>query len=107
MKIILTSIGPQGDIEPFLAIGIMLKEKGHHVICAFSEQFRKLTESCDIEFASLGRKNDDVFNSEANKMVMGGSGIKKFFAFVKLMKLAQSLKVPQEKSLTKSFRFTE
>ncbi|NPE30107.1 glycosyltransferase family 1 protein [Methanococcoides sp. SA1] len=97
MKIILTSIGTQGDIEPFLAIGNILKEKGHKVICAFSEQFRELTESCDIEFASLGSKNDDVFESDANRVVMGGSGIKKFFAFIKQMKLAQSEKVPQEK----------
>ncbi|MFC2090994.1 glycosyltransferase, partial [Bacteroidota bacterium] len=50
MKILLTSIGTRGDIEPFLAIGKMLKEKGHQVICAFSEKFREETESCDIEF---------------------------------------------------------
>jgi sterol 3beta-glucosyltransferase len=97
MKIILTSIGTRGDIEPFLAIGKMLKEKGHQVICAFSEQFRELTESFDIEFASLGRKNDDVLESDANRSVMGGAGIKKFFAYIKLMRLAQSQKVPQEK----------
>ncbi len=97
MKIILTSIGTRGDIEPFLAIGKMLKEKGHQVICAFPEQFRELTESCDIEFASLGRKNDDILESDANRIVMGGSGIKKFFAYIKLMRLAQSQEVPQEK----------
>ena len=56
MKIILTAIGTRGDVEPFLVIGKILKEKGHQVICAFSEQFRELTESCDIEFASLGKK---------------------------------------------------
>jgi UDP:flavonoid glycosyltransferase YjiC (YdhE family) len=68
MKIILTSIGTRGDIEPFLAIGIILKEKGHQVICAFSEKFREVTESCDIEFASLGRKNDDVLESDVKAM---------------------------------------
>jgi len=99
MKIILTSIGTQGDIEPFLAIGIILKEKGHHVICAFSEKFREQTESYDIEFASLGRKNDDVLGSDASKTIIGGSGIKKFFAYIKLMKLAQKQKVPQEKEI--------
>ena len=97
MKIILTSIGTQGDIEPFLAIGQILKEKGHQVICAFSEKFREATESFDIEFASLGRKNDDILESETNRTVMGGSGIKKFLAYIKLMRLAQSQKIPQEK----------
>ena len=44
MKIILISIGIRGDMEPFLAIGEILKEKGHQVICAFPEQFRNLAE---------------------------------------------------------------
>ena len=54
MKIILTAFGTQGDIEPVLAIGKILQEKGHRVICAFSEQFRELTENNELEFASLG-----------------------------------------------------
>ena len=97
MKIILTSIGTRGDVEPFLAIGKILKEKGHQVICAFSEQFRELTESCGIEFASLGKKNDDLLENDASRTVMGGAGIKKFFAYIKLMKLALNQKAPQEK----------
>ena len=85
MKIILTAIGTQGDIEPFLSIGKILKEKGHHVICAFSGQFRELTESCDLEFASLGRKIFDLNNSGFGKTIMGGgTGIKKFVAYFKL-----------------------
>jgi UDP:flavonoid glycosyltransferase YjiC (YdhE family) len=85
MKIILTAIGTRGDIEPFLAIGKILKEKGHQVICAFSEQFRELTKSCDIEFASLGKKYFDLFDSDAGRTAMGGgAGIKKFFAYIKL-----------------------
>ena len=48
MKIIVTSIGIRGDIEPFLAIGKNLKEKGHQVICAFPEQFRQMTGNCDL-----------------------------------------------------------
>lgn len=97
MKIVLASIGTRGDIEPFLAIGKILKEKGHQVICAFSEQFRELTENCDIEFASLGRKNDDLLESNVSRIVMGGSGIKKFLAYIKLMRVAQKQKAPQEK----------
>ena len=45
MKIILAAIGTQGDVEPFLAIGKLLTEKGHKVICAFSEQFRDRNSS--------------------------------------------------------------
>ena len=85
MKIILTAIGTQGDIEPFLAVGKILKEKRHQVICAFSEQFRELTESNELEFASLGSKLFDLHNSDAGKIAMGGGkGLKKTFAFIKL-----------------------
>jgi len=85
MKIILTAIGTQGDIEPFLAIGKILKEEGHQVICAFSEQFRELTGSCDLDFASLGRKIYDLNESEFGKVLFGGgTGIRKYLAIFKL-----------------------
>ena len=85
MKIILTAIGTRGDIEPFLATGKILKENGHQVICAFSEQFRELTESSDLEFASFKKKYFDLFDSDAGRIAMGGGkGIKKFIAYIKL-----------------------
>jgi UDP:flavonoid glycosyltransferase YjiC (YdhE family) len=85
MKILLTAIGTQGDVEPFLATGKILKKKGHQVICAFSEQFRNLTESCDLEFFSLGRKLYDLNDSEFGRIIMGGgTGMKKSIAFIKL-----------------------
>jgi sterol 3beta-glucosyltransferase len=85
MKIILTSIGTRGDIEPFIAIGKFLKERGHQVICAFSEQFRDLTESCNLEFVSFGKKLDELSETDAARALMGGGSIiNKFFAIIKL-----------------------
>ena len=71
MKIILTSVGTRGDMEPFLALGEILKEKGHHVICAFPEQFRSLAEDANLEFASLGEKFIELLNSAMGKAAMG------------------------------------
>lgn len=100
MKIILTAIGTLGDIEPFLAVGRILKEKGHQVICAFSEQFRELTESNALEFASLGSKLFELNNSEAGKIAMGGGkGIKRTLAFIKLTMLQTSLNKEKETRL--------
>jgi len=53
MKIILLSIGTRGDMEPFLAIGELLKERGHQVNCAFPGQFRELAEDSEMEFISF------------------------------------------------------
>jgi UDP:flavonoid glycosyltransferase YjiC (YdhE family) len=88
MKIILISIGTRGDMEPFLAIGEILKEKGHQVICAFPEQFKNLAEDLDMEFASLGAKYIEMLDSDYGKAAMGGSAsrIKKFIANIKLAK---------------------
>jgi len=88
MKIILISIGTRGDMEPFLAIGEILKEKGHQVICAFPEQFRNLVEDLKMEFSSLGTKFIEMLDSDVGKAAMGGSGsgLKKFLANLKLAK---------------------
>ncbi|MGD9900762.1 MAG: glycosyltransferase, partial [Calditrichaceae bacterium] len=64
MKIILISVGTRGDMEPFMAIGEILKEKGHRVICAFPEQFRNLAQDSALEFASLGTKFIKMLDSD-------------------------------------------
>ncbi|MCK4466094.1 MAG: glycosyltransferase family 1 protein [Bacteroidales bacterium] len=88
MKIILISIGTRGDMEPFLAIGEILKEKGHQVICAFPEQFRNLVENSNMEFASLGTKYIEMLDSEVGKAALGGSGsgLNKMLAYIRLAK---------------------
>jgi len=85
MKIILISIGTRGDMEPFLAIGEILKEKGHQVICAFPEQFSSLAEDSNMEIASLGTKYIGILDSDIGKDVFGGSGsgLKKIIAYMK------------------------
>ncbi len=86
MKIILISIGTRGDMEPFLSIGRLLKERGHRVICAFPEQFRDIVEEEGLEFASLGTSFIDLLNSSYGQEAMGGSGfgLKKFLAYIHL-----------------------
>lgn len=86
MKIILTSVGTRGDMEPLLAIGELLKEKGHQAICAFPEQFKDLAEESNLQFASLGRAYIDLLESDYGKAAMGGggSGFRKFMAYMKL-----------------------
>ena len=86
MKIILMSVGTRGDMEPFLAIGEILRAKGHQVICAFPEQFRDLAEDSNLVFASLGTKLIELLESDIGKAAMGGSGsgLKKILAIIKL-----------------------
>jgi len=47
MKALLVSFGTRGDIEPFLAVGEVLRERGWEVVCLFPEQFRDEVEAFD------------------------------------------------------------
>ncbi len=85
MKIILMSVGTRGDMEPFIAIGTLLKEHGHQVICAFPEQFGFLAKDSDLGFASLGTKYIDLLNSKDGQLAMGGGkGFQKFIGVLRL-----------------------
>lgn len=52
-------MGTRGDIEPFLAVGEILKNKGHEIICAFEDQFESLVIESQFEFISIDR---DILN---------------------------------------------
>ncbi len=73
-------------MEPFLAIGEILREKGHQVIFAFPDQFRSLAKESNMKFASLGTKFIKMLGSEDGKAALGGSGsgLKKLFANIRL-----------------------
>ncbi|MBC2838327.1 nucleotide disphospho-sugar-binding domain-containing protein [Robiginitalea sp. SC105] len=73
MKILLVSIGTRGDMEPFLAIGEMLRKAGHETICVFPEQFRNLAEEGGHHFESLGPEFMQMLESDTGKAAMGGS----------------------------------
>lgn len=93
MKIILTSVGTRGDMEPFLAIGEILQEKGHEVICLFPEQFRSLAIDSGFEFESLGSEFIEMLDSPAGRTAMGGGrfGWKKLKAYIKLISMQKDI----------------
>jgi len=67
MKVILLSIGTRGDVEPFLAIGEILQDRGIQVICAFPEQFRKLTEGAGLMNNTLFKQNAGLIALDMQK----------------------------------------
>ncbi|WP_190811312.1 glycosyltransferase [Flagellimonas sp. S3867] len=72
MRVLLISVGTRGDIEPFLTIAEMLRQKGHNTICCFPEQFREMVTKSDIEFLGLNSKFLELLDSRAGKIAMGG-----------------------------------
>ncbi|MFK8057357.1 MAG: glycosyltransferase [Saprospiraceae bacterium] len=90
MKVLLSSIGTRGDIEPFLAVGQMIKAQGHDVVCTMPEQFGPLVAEAGLQFRSLGPEFIDMLDSEDGRRAMGGGGgspLKKFASMVRLARL--------------------
>lgn len=88
MKILLTSIGTRGDMEPFLALGELLKKAGHNTVCLMPEQFRPLAEEGGHAFESMGPEFMEMLESDLGKLALGGSGtvLQKMSAYRKLQK---------------------
>ncbi len=52
-RIVLTTIGSLGDLHPFIAIGLALRERGHTVVCATTEFYRAKIESLGFAFHAI------------------------------------------------------
>ena len=93
MKILLISIGTRGDVEPFLAIAELLKERGHKTICAFPAQFENLVKEPQIEFAPLTPKFIEILNSELAQTAMASKGsiFKKYGNLIKIYRQSKSV----------------
>ena len=106
MQIILISIGTRGDIEPFVAMGELLKKKGHNVTCAFPEQFRTFTERTGLSFFSLGTSFTELLNGDKAKTVLGGGS--SFFGKIKTyIELAKDSKKVGRELFAKQYELIE
>jgi len=52
--VLLPTIGSAGDVHPFLALGICLKERGHRVTLITSGFFKERAHQLGLEFIELG-----------------------------------------------------
>ncbi|HTN63567.1 MAG TPA: glycosyltransferase, partial [Devosia sp.] len=53
-RIALVTIGTQGDVQPYLALAMALKDRGYSVVLGASEEFEDMVTGHGIEFHSLG-----------------------------------------------------
>ncbi len=86
MKYLLIAIGTRGDVEPFLAIGEKLQNRGHQVVCAFPAQLGQLAKESNLDFIPLDKGFLEMIEGDLGKKVMGGGGgrIERLKAFFKL-----------------------
>ena len=74
MKAALFSLGTRGDIEPFLAVGEILRHKGWEVVCTFPEQFREEVEGLGYKFYGFDKAFLELLETQSGRNLMGGKG---------------------------------
>lgn len=58
MRILLTSIGSFGDLNPYIGLGLALKRRGHHPVLAVAEAYRPYVEAAGLECRPVGPHGD-------------------------------------------------
>src|SRR5262252_292067 len=49
-RIVITTFGSFGDINPYVGVALALRQRGHHVVIATSEYYQKIIEGLDFSF---------------------------------------------------------
>jgi sterol 3beta-glucosyltransferase len=75
MKISLLTIGAMGDTQPFVALAVGLKQRGHAVRLAARPDFAPLAAAYDIEFAPLGNPYKSLLRNEEVATAIGSGNM--------------------------------
>src|SRR5260370_30560296 len=65
MRFFLATEGSRGDVQPFLALALALKARGHEVALAATPAFAGEAERLGVSFHGFGRDVREVFREHA------------------------------------------
>lgn len=87
MKITMLAMGTRGDTQPFIALGLALKQKGHSVKIAASENFQAFVEQYGLQFAPVRGDVAKLAASDLVKDAHNADNPLKFFTSMRSEKL--------------------
>jgi UDP:flavonoid glycosyltransferase YjiC (YdhE family) len=67
--IVLTTFGSYGDLHPYIALGLALKELGHRPVVATSDVYREKVEETGLEFHAVRPDLPPVDDPRAGEMI--------------------------------------
>jgi UDP:flavonoid glycosyltransferase YjiC (YdhE family) len=80
MRYGIITMGSRGDVQPFVALGLALMEKGHEVTLVAPENFKDFVEGFGVAYLPVTGNTERIINSpEALKLLEGGSIFKFFY----------------------------
>ena len=72
MNVAILTIGSRGDVQPFLALGIGLKDAGHEVTFATGKGFEAFVSGRGLRFAALDTELFERLQSPEGKVALSG-----------------------------------
>jgi UDP:flavonoid glycosyltransferase YjiC (YdhE family) len=69
MKILLVSYGSMGDVRPLLALGLVLRDQGHHIRVCAPPDSRPLFTTAGLRFSSLGGDVRQLMDARARQFI--------------------------------------
>ncbi|MES2200921.1 MAG: glycosyltransferase, partial [candidate division FCPU426 bacterium] len=73
MKISLLAYGSRGDVQPYVALALALKARGHQPLLAAPENFRSFVEGFGLDYAPLAGDTRGMMESgEAGRLILAG-----------------------------------
>ncbi len=83
MKIMILTVGTQGDVQPYVALGMGLKASGHDVTIATSTRFNTMITSRGLQHAPLKVDFLEMMETPEGRAAMGG---KNLFSLIRRMR---------------------
>lgn len=81
MNISILTVGSRGDVQPFLALAIGLKEAGHNVKFGANIEFKEFIEKREIKFSAIRNNPMDALKDE-NKKLTGKEKRKLYYNYM-------------------------
>src|SRR5450631_1593089 len=74
MHYAILTYGSRGDVQPFIALALGLKKKGHRVTVAAAENFKSFVESYGVDYFLLhGNMEELLHTADAIRMLKTGN----------------------------------
>lgn len=67
MRVTIVCVGSRGDVQPYVALGAGLRERGYHVTIATHSEFLPLVHAEGLELSSVEGNPREILNSEEGR----------------------------------------
>lgn len=97
MKILLMTHGTMGDVQPFVALALVLTEAGHEVRLAAPSNFEKYVQSFGLNYYRYFGDTKEMLESETGRKWMSSGNTKQFMKY--MGELEHSIRYEAQKDL--------